>query len=53
LERGGGERNICVCVCVDVCERRRKLVELQGYNKVIPLEKVILVVTIVLGFGFK
>jgi len=24
LEIGGGERNICVCVSVDVCERRKK-----------------------------
>jgi hypothetical protein len=24
LEIGVGERNICVCVCADVCERRKK-----------------------------
>ncbi len=24
LEIGGGERNVCVCVCVYVCERGKK-----------------------------
>jgi hypothetical protein len=24
LEVGGGEKNVCVCVYVDVCERRKK-----------------------------
>ncbi len=48
-----GEKETFVFVCVDVCERSRKLVESQGYNKVIPLIKVIIVTTIVLGFGFK
>jgi hypothetical protein len=36
-----------------VREGERLEVESQGYNKVVPLIKVILVATILLGFGFK
>jgi hypothetical protein len=50
---GEKETFVFVFVWMFVREGERLEVELQGYNKVVPLIKVILVATIVLGFGFK